>query len=205
MIIALPLNLPKIEPDNWNTFWNIWNTHSDYAVKVKQNYINSLAKIGNNNVWKGLDIYKDGILNPAYTVPFFDISKDLPKMYKFLHSLNKKLKVEIYRIRLLQSLVDVLPHTDDDKDVWSVRAFLHYPSPKQQWFFIKPNDNKNKIYLKMPSETNWFCYNDKHVWHGTDFDAKHKKILIQIFFVGDINDAIIKNSLKIYNDYKLEI
>lgn len=204
MIIALPLNLPKIEPDNWDVFWNIWNTHSDYAIKIKQNYKNSVAKVGSNFIWKGLDIYKKELLIPAYVVPFYDISTVLPKMYKFLHSLNDLLNIRIYRIRLLQSLVKILPHTDDDRDSWSLRAFLYSPSPKDQWFFVRPNTN-NKIYLKMPNDTNWFCYNDKYVWHGTDFDENHKKILIQVFFIGNINDAIIKESLQLYNNYKLEI
>ena len=36
MIIATPLDIPKLEPDDWATFWDLWNTHSGPLIKSFQ-------------------------------------------------------------------------------------------------------------------------------------------------------------------------
>jgi hypothetical protein len=58
MIIFTPIDLPKLEPDSWEVFWNIWNTHADHLTKRKMNVDTSDAAIMSSNVWRGLDIYK---------------------------------------------------------------------------------------------------------------------------------------------------
>jgi len=58
MLIYTPVDLPKIEPDNWDIFWDIWNEHKDYLEKTKHNAKTSLVSLGKNTVWTGLDIFK---------------------------------------------------------------------------------------------------------------------------------------------------
>lgn len=201
MLIYTPVDLPKIEPDDWDIFWDIWNSHSDYLEKTKHNAKSSLVKLGKNTIWTGLDIYKklDNI-ETSWQAPYYDISNRLPNMYKFLESIDK---FGIYRVRLVQSNVNMIAHTDDDYDKWHLRAYFYYTSDKQQWYFTKPNDSYGKrTYITLPNETNWFMYNDKFCWHGTDFDINHKKILLQVYALNSPIELLGK-SVNTYTNYTI--
>lgn len=201
MLFFTPIDLPKIEPDNWEVFWNIWNTHSEPLVKVKQNTDLSIAPVGSSHIWTGLDVYKKFNNQMPYIAPYVDISKLLPNMYNQLLDIAPNL----YRVRLLQSQVNIASHTDNNINFWNLRAFLHNTSSYTQWYFTKPNDSLGeRTYINMPDDTNWFMYNDKHCWHGTDYDPNNKKILLQAFCIGSpMNNLLDKSSIK-YKDFTLE-
>ena len=200
MIVYTPLDLPKLEPDNWDTFWNIWDTHSNYAVKKMMNLPNSKMPVGSSEVWRGLDIFKRPAGRTSWECPYFDISSDLPLMYESIIQLNIK---TLYRVRLLQSLTDIAAHTDDNTDQWKIRGLLYYTDSKPQWYFTRPNSSE-KIYATLPSNVQWFGYNDKHAWHGTDFNSEHKKILIQLYFSRPIDEAIVQSNIETYKNYIIE-
>jgi hypothetical protein len=200
MIVYTPLDLPKLEPDNWDTFWNIWNTYSDFAIKKSTNLITSKAPVGTNEVWRGLDIFTKPIGRTAWECPYVDISSDLPLMYESISQLNIK---TLYRVRLLQSLVKVDAHTDDNADQWNIRGFLHYTDTRPQWYFTRPNGGE-KTYATLPSNVQWFAYNDKHALHGTDFNPDHKKILIQLYFRGSIDETMLQSNIETYKDFTIE-
>lgn len=199
MIIYTPLNLPKLEPDDWDIFWNIWNTHSDIAVKKSMNIANSKAPIGASNIWLGLDIFNPQNRPTAWECPYVDISKDLPVMYNSFKNLNIQ---SLYKVRLLQSLTDVRPHSDDNSDNWKIRGYLHYTDPDPQWYFTRPSTTI-KTYATMPVDTQWFAYNDKYAWHGSDYNPNHKKILIQLYFVESVEN-LVRSNIETYKDYTIE-
>jgi len=175
MIVATPLDLPLIQPDNWDVFWNIWNTHATNLVKTYQNHKGSSAKLGDTNIWKGLDIYKKNQFCVSWDAPYYDIQKDLPLMYQMIKTLP--LFAIIDRIRVIESLQHIDPHTDDNVDQWNVRAILHYTDSKPQWIFTKPGDKHSRTFLSLPENTNWFAYNDKYCWHGFGLGFKNKELL----------------------------
>jgi len=200
MLIYTPVDLPKIEPDNWDIFWDIWNEHKDYLEKTKHNAKTSLVSLGKNTVWTGLDIFKRKNIETAWQAPYYDIKDVLPNMYNFFESLDT---FGIFRIRLVQSNVNIISHTDDNYDKWHLRAYFHYTSKKQQWYFTKPNDcNGERKYINLPNETNWFMYNDKFCWHGTDFDVNNKKILLQVYATKTPQE-LLSNSVKKYLEYTI--
>lgn len=200
MIIATPLDLPKIEPDDWDTFWKIWKTYSGPLHKVKQNHNKSPALVGSNNIWNGLDIIKMSTGFTFWEAPYYDIKKDLPKMYDLIMSIDPT----AFRVRLVQSTTNIVAHTDDDRDKWNIRALLHYTSDTSQWYFTEPNvPNGKRTYLKIPENTNWFVYNDKHAWHGTDYDPNNKKILLQIYSFYSKTD-LVEQGIKKYKDFVIE-
>jgi hypothetical protein len=199
MIVYTPLNLPKLEPDNWEVFWNIWNTHSDVLVKKSVNLVNSLSPVGSNDVWVGLDIFSKWDFKLSWDCPYYDISNDLPAMRESINQLNLK---TLYRVRLIQSMVDVEAHTDNDTDRWNIRGYLHYTSTQPQWYFTKPHDTI-RTYSTMPSDLQWFGYNDKYAWHGSDYDPNHKKILIQLFFLENVNN-LVQDNINLYKEYTIE-
>lgn len=196
MFVFTPVDLPYIAPDDWGTFWQIWNNYSKNLVKVKMNEL-SKTTIGENNSWIGLDIYKKyQDINTCYNAPFFDIRYELPKLYDFLSSFDQY----CYCIRICQSLRPIQSHTDDNSDRWSLRAYFHYTDKKEQWYLTKPfNPDGRKTYIKMPEETNWFMYNDKKCWHGTDFNPDHRKLLLQVFTYNGYKDLRSKSTEK-YKD-----
>lgn len=197
MTIFVPADLPIVEPDNWDIFWDIWHSHSRPLVKK---YMNPLSKtrLETDDVWIGLDIFKKNIIT-AYDAPFFDISKFLPKLYFFISTFDSL----CFRIRLCQSLCPIGAHTDDNLDNWKLRAYFYYTDSNQQWYFTKPHDaHGHRRYISMPQETNWFLYNDKKVWHGTDYVKAHKKILLQVYSYNRFNDLSERSILK-FPSYKL--
>lgn len=200
MIVFTPLDLPSIEPDNWDTFWSIWNEHSDWVVKRGISRTESLTPVGANNVWRGLDIFSNNSMVPAWTAPYFDISASLPRMHEQLMNLGIP---GVKLIRLLSSKCPFGAHTDDNRDIWVVRAMLHSTAPKPQWYFTRPKDPQgDRTYIQMPSDTNWFSYNDLHCWHGTEYDPNNEKILLQLYFYEPIID-IVNRSIEKYKDYTI--
>jgi hypothetical protein len=200
MIVYTPLDLPKIEPDDWDVFWEIWNQYSGNLTKVISNGDHSDAAVGRNDIWQGLDIYKDPLSLNGWRAPFYDIKEKLPKLYNTITSLPIG---NIRQVRLVSSKVEVCPHSDDVKDKWVARAYFHYTSPKEQWYFTRPDDRHGtRTYITRPSETNWFAYNDKHCCHATDYDVRYPKILLQVF-ASSIPNELVDTSIKKYKDYTI--
>jgi hypothetical protein len=201
MIVFTPIDLPKIEPDNWDVFWDIWNKHSASLIKTKMNTTMSLTPVGASGLWIGLDIVKKTpVVEPTWRAPFFDIKDSLPNLYNTLNTSIPDAKL----IRLVQSQISFAAHTDDNKQVWPLRAYFYYTSENPQWYFTKPNDiGGERIYARLPSDTNWFAYNDHDCWHGTDFDPVNKKILLQVFGYGYYNTPteLLNKSIAKYKNY----
>ncbi len=201
MIIATPLNLPTIAPDNWDIFWNIWNTHSADLTKVKMN-AGSPVSVGAKATWTGLDIFKSAKgYDTSWSAPFYDISKELPDMFNAI----RQLPFAIERVRVIQSVRDIPAHSDDSMDRWNIRAMLYYTDPNQQWFFTRPGDRSEKFFLNMPTDTNWFAYNDGHCWHGSVYNEQHQKLLIQIYLLDDDVSALLNSSIDKYKDYTITL
>lgn len=87
--------------------------------------------------------------------------------------------------------------------MWVARAYLHYTAPVEQWFFTKPGDfYGDRSYITLPSETNWFTYNDKYCWHATDYDPAYPKILLQVYAFG-LSKELVSKSIEKYKDYTI--
>jgi hypothetical protein len=201
MIVATPLDIPKIEPDNWEVFWKIWQRESKYAVKVKTNVDTSLSPVGQDNLWTALDIYKRHDLKTALEVPYYNIKDDLPEMYNRILNLPFKY---MQSVRVLSSQQDILAHTDDGRNNWSVRALLHCKDPEPQWYFTQPGGDGNRKFFRLPTDTNWFAYHDRHCWHGSVFNNQYPKLLLQVFTFGD-DTTIINSSIEKYKDYVINL
>lgn len=201
MIVATPLDLPRIEPDSWPVFWSMWQQHADWLQKVGQIHVKPETPIGSNNIWMGLDIIKNLKGRPfSWEAPFFDIKEVLPTMYRSIVSAVP----DIIRARLVQSTINIKSHTDDNYDKWNLRALLHNTSSMPQWYFTKPQQPQGqRYYLNMPQETNWFAYNDKRSWHGTDYNPDHKKILLQIFSSSG-TDSLVTHSAEKYKSFVID-
>lgn len=200
MIIATPINLPRIEPDSWDIFWDIWNKHSKDMVKCRMTYANSKSPIGSHGIWKGLDIFRNYDRDTDWEAPFFDIQEYLPKLYGSIVNLPFD---NIYRVRLVESLRSISAHSDVGIDKWEVRALFHYTDTQTQWYFTRP-DQKEKHWFNLPNETNWFGYNDKNCLHGSIYNPDHPKILLQLFSDAPSNN-LIEGSIHLYRKYAIDL
>lgn len=202
MIVATPLDLPVVKPDNWQVFWDVWNTNKKPLTKIKSNVKQSDSYLGTSNVWQGIDIYSAGDVDTAWHAPLIDIQQTLPNLYKTCVNLPIK---NVHRVRLIESQGDVPAHTDDNHDKWSIRAYFYYTDTRPQWYFTQPGDvNGTRHYFNPSAETNWFAYNDKHAWHGTDYRAEHPKILLQVYMI-DNPRLLVYNSMAKYKEHTLSL
>ena len=199
MIVATPLDLPPIEPDDWAVFWNIWNNHAAPLIKTYNNYKDSYASIGNNSVWKGIDIYKKDLYRVAWQAPYYNIQQELPLMYQMIQDCSPFAVTNC--VRIIESLQTVTPHTDDNLNQWNVRAMLRYTDINPQWIFTQPGNIKDHTFFQLPESTNWFAYNDKHCWHGSIYNPRHPKLLIQLYGLVFKNKDLLTRSIEKYKGY----
>jgi hypothetical protein len=202
MIVATPIDYPKVEPDDWGVFWNIWNMYAKpLHKKFKNPFCSKNAPVGATDVWIGLDIYIKYNVPFAWQAPFYNIKDLLPTMYNSLLSIDDK----IYRIRLIQSLQDILPHTDENRNQWNFRSLVFHQSTTPQWYFINPDDpDRARAYLTMPADTNWFMYNDKYVHHGSDYDPLNKKIILQLYTTSTVSTDFLEHNIQKYKDFVIK-
>ena len=206
MIIATPLDIPPIVPDDWDVFWEIWNTNADNLVKTHFTPQHPILRpvpnnsmLGRNDIWIGIDIYqtKDSEKRTSWRSPYVDIRDRLPKMYQQCIDLPFQY---VSAIRIVKSLKNFPPHADDGRDTWKIRSMLYHPWEEQQWTFSLPNSDK-VIPLNLPKETNWFSYNDKHCWHGTTYNPEREKLLVIVD--GFVPKSLIEKSIEKYKDFTI--
>jgi hypothetical protein len=193
-IISAPLNFPKIEPDNWDEWWNVWNTESKVVFKTSTTH-NSLS-----SPWTGLDIYvKPGKEDLAVeTYNFRNINR--PDLFSNFFSNLENFPLDISVMRAASTIVSARPHNDFTKPMYSVRAIMHDANPSPTWYYLF--DDK-KVYLNMPADTNSWIYPDHESKHGSDFQFPYRKILLMFF--GTLKPGYPKiafdQSLQKYKDY----
>jgi hypothetical protein len=211
-IIATPIDLPLIEPDDWNVFWEIWNNHSGFMTKLK-NYRSSSAipivpgaPILQKNLWQGMEIYSTPESVPGWLAPVVDIKEKLPKLYKTISTLPIN---NVVRATLVQSHSDFLPHHDSNYKRWLFRANFYVTSPTPQFYVTTPGtptEQFDKKFINLPKETNWFAYDDTKCRHGSDYHSDYPKILLQVMTstIAD-NTEIINRSIEKYKNYTIEL
>lgn len=201
-----PINLPMVEPDDWDVWWKIWNENFDKLFKKQYFHSEERVPTGKVQVWNGIQVYDptDTSQDPTkMTFPVVDIRNSLPKMYDQLQELKKYFLGKNINFAFIQSLYPIKPHTDRNSNTWMARQFFYNPVESQQWYFTKPFDKlgETRTYIKMPEDTPWFGFNDGLAWHGTDFDENRKKILLKVY--GTLHHEILQDSMNKYKDYVL--
>lgn len=105
-ITALPLDLPYIQPDDWNTFWDIWKRDRDYTVRNAER-----MNVGTSRPWLGIDLIDNSAANRAYIQPYSaDMAAALNGMIKLIEDCFPFQSLS--QIRLWQNVIEILPHRD---------------------------------------------------------------------------------------------
>jgi len=189
-IVSTPIDLPKLVPDSWDTWWELWRTSSRPLRKtgVSPNNVTGLHN--------GFDVYRGEVFNPVYQAEFVDISKILPNLYQQIISIP----VKLYGVRFIESSGDFLPHIDNHQWSWSLRSMFFCEDPVQQWYYTDL-ENKNPRYLRLSPETNWWAYYDGAIKHGTKYRKEYPKILLQVFANTLDTERLAKESFSKFAPY----
>jgi len=200
-ILALPIKVPKLEPDNWDTFWKIWKEN---AVGYKR-----LApdRVGNNGMevtWNGFiwDLVDPNPKPGMWDVNFVNLDLVFPKLKEQIDQLPFK----THKILFQSNIIPVALHKDGMKltdhlpYACAYRSMFYDSNPNPNFFFQR-NRFSEKQFLKMPENTNSFVYNNPKIYHGATYEGHFK--IIAHFVIGNIDEPrwfkILEDS---YSEYK---
>jgi hypothetical protein len=188
-LIWLPLDIPRIEFDDYNEFLDIWNYQSHDVVRVKSDIAEPWTKEG--HPWKeksswnvaqfnGLHLYQhpnvpiDGNSFAAklYTgkIPMFERIVDQVNTYYPVHTL-----ISLF---IWESKMPIAAHRDRGA-FWNCptdfRSML-YDENTEPTLYVSDNDLK-PVYVDLPEDTNTFCWSNGKSLHGSTYYGKRKFIL----------------------------
>lgn len=199
--VSVPLIFPKIVPDNWDEWLKIWEKNKKFVPKIEQ------TPNAGQALWFGFDIYvKEGIDADKIT-KYHCENLNCPELFPSLFDNLDKFPMDIYVVRVLQSISKVQPHQDYplESNSHSIRTLLLDTNDKPNWFYTLSDDEK--IYLKLPKETNTWYYKDSLIKHGTDFNpGKFKQLIV---YRGKIKEQQLNDLLRVsiskYENYSILI
>ena len=90
MILATPVLLPKIEPDDWERFWAVWHMNKRPLVK-KTPTPNGMY----GGKWEGFDIYH----SPFFRANYQAVKVDLLEASKLFEVKRQDQMVRVRRLR----------------------------------------------------------------------------------------------------------
>jgi hypothetical protein len=186
----LPLDIPKIELDNQQEFFEIWNSQSVDIVRQRTDVAEPWSKedhpLGTESSWnkaqfKGLTLWRHPMvpstLNPFSSKKYdgeikqFDGIVEQVFEYYPMHTV-----VEIF---LWESIIPIGPHRDESS-YWQCptefRTML-YDENDQPTLYVVDVEHGDKHYIDLPESTNSFCWSNGKQIHGSDFFNKRKVIL----------------------------
>lgn len=196
----VPVDVPKIEPDDWDLFWKLWNEKNSDITRGNPK---------ESQYWKGLCCW----LNPAIDHTKFNYSNTVvddwsghfPKMFEQIRNCLPFYSIE--KIVLWSNINEVNPHFDPDVVIYpfpdSLRVMIWDTNEEPTFYVGKwpkrdaefnpatvavktggtgygikssriPEDKR--MYVNLPPDTNTFVFNNGAFLHGARL-AKPKIIM----------------------------
>ena len=189
-MLAVPLDLPRFEPDSWETFWKIWEEDAVRYVRLKPDAQGNNVDPG----WDGFvwDFYRPEIKDTftMYDVTVRDYSSVFPR---WRASMESHLPFRIRRILFLSNQRAIRPH----RDGIILTDHLPYPAAFRIlltddntvptfWFSKERSVESERFYMDLPPETNTFVYNNPKIYHAADYHGKRKILMMPI--IDDIDE-----------------
>lgn len=194
--LTVPVN--RIEPDDWDVFWKLWEDRKHKSVKYNEIWDNIC-------IWSNPNLTEEQLKTEYPITPIeriYDWSSYFPNMFKQINDAMPFLSID--KIVLASNVKEVPLHIDAVKKFYpwpnAMRVMLwdtndrptFYLSKWQREMFDAPviknnvpafnqhyynEKTKDKIYVDLPKESNTFVYSNGEFLHGADL-AKPKIIMI---------------------------
>lgn len=209
-ILSTPVNLPRIEPDDWSIFWQVWDRDARiYVRKHPDSAGNNLLHPG----WNGL--VWDFELPDKGKFTMFDVStKNYKNIFPKWYATLMALPFRLIRMQMLSNYNAISAHrdstyyTDHLPYACDLRTMIVDENTEPTfWVSHSKRDRLEKFYIKMPSDTNTFVYNNPKLFHGADYHGKKKIIVTYIFEKLDEKKwhELLLSSYEKYKEYSFVI
>jgi hypothetical protein len=181
------LDSRRIEPANWDVFWQQWRKYAGPSIIVKNdpagNRDSNYAKTGQRTEWfTGLNIYaKDPktLENGHWQLPYLSYTEIFPNLLDDLYKECPWIG-EILYARLWQSTMAIPMHKDYTSEDVTLRAMIYDENEKGTFKVFKPGAGIHYVNLKKDGP-NLFVYNNTTCLHGSDkVDGVEKIILLLV-------------------------
>lgn len=193
MILYTPINIPRLEINDWTAWWDVWNNNAQFINKIVNNH-NSTTK----NLLRGFDLLTVGnprhySLYDAVPAPKCNVVDNLVEQIHVHVPLVPKL------IRVMENTGAVQAHSDYSSARDEFRAILWNTYDDPLWEFTYHTETRK---LKLPEDTNSFYYKDYPLKHSAIHDSNKTKGLLLVYGPLKENHAsLIQESATKYKDY----
>jgi len=175
----------RIQPNDWDFFWQAWNKHAgaSYIVKLDPagNQDSEYARTGKRTeFFKGLNIYakyEKLLIDPHWVMPFLDYRQIFPNVLEDLAKCAPW--AEIHLCRLWMSSMPIPWHRDHVSEPGALRAMIYDENKKATFKVFHPKAGVHYVDLPTePHESNIFMYNNATCYHGSDREEGVNKIIL---------------------------
>jgi hypothetical protein len=197
VILYTPLDIPKIEPNNWDEWWEIWNNYSAPATKKIATHN------PHNSNWESLEIYRHAESSSTIDAIVYESPRapDAPVIRDLVQQIKNSIPAFIYYIRVIENKSFVLFHTDNESPMKQFRSLLWSTNNKLNWV-LRKNGSSVNYRPKLPDDSNTFFYYDNLTEHCAVYDPRVSKGLIQLFISDSPDlDGLITQSSQKYSEF----
>ncbi len=186
----LPLDIPKIEFDNFQEFEDLWRQECIDILRIKPDVAEPWDKdkhpFGDKSSWhvaqfQGLTIWR----NPNSETETLTFAEKLYKgnYYQFNRIVEQVFEYfpmhTIFTIFIWKSTMEVKPHRDKSafwKCPTEFRVMLHDEN-EDPTLYVADIEKGDINYIDLPKDTNSFCWSNGTQIHGSDYHGKNKYLL----------------------------
>jgi hypothetical protein len=194
IVLYTPLDIPRIEPNNWDEWWDIWNTYAGSATKKIETH-NSYESI-----WKSLEIYRYTESSPIIDSIVYECPRcpQTPVIQDLINQIQESYPGIVRYIRVIENQSNIKFHSDADVPQHQFRTLLWTTNDKLNWLFKR---NEEVFFPKLPKDSNTFYYYDYHTQHCAPYSSEISKGILQAFISFDSeSDDLIERSSKKYEN-----
>jgi hypothetical protein len=193
-ILYTPLDIPKIEPNNWDEWWEVWKTYSGTSIQANGSH-NGKTSSGQ---WRSLELYRGTGVNLDNAVHVYPkCPQDIPVVQDLIKKIKEYFPTKVTHLVVLENLAFIKFHSDEIYPAHYIRALLWGTNNKVNWLLKKDTDVK---LIELPQDSNTFCYLDFVTKHCADYNPSKSKGLLVIGF--DNNEEIQKLIRESASKYK---
>lgn len=192
-----PINVPRIEPSNWEQWWEFWKTHAKPATKIRENHNDNLTDSQANASWMGLELYRHQEDSPLLHNQVYHYARapDSPIVNDIVKQITDALSNNVCNIVVIENIRSIPFHTDGPSQT-HLRTLLWSTNTLLNWVFL----HEHEVFVpKLPEDSNTFTYLDNPMQHTAIHYPTHSKGIVQITVLDvELLNKLVKESTNKY-------